>query len=121
LEGDRVKDYARKPCDECPWRTDVAPGRFPPERFRVLAKTAYDVSWTMFGCHKSPEGREFACAGFILVGATHNLGFRFALRDGRIDPEKVSSPFPLFASYRAMAIANGVPADDPDLEACRDA
>lgn len=107
--------YCRTPCPECPWRKDVAPGQFPAERFRVLAATAYDLAITMFACHKSPEGKEFACAGFILNGATHNLGFRLS----RIDWRAVNCGFPLHENYRAMAIANGVDADDPVLRPCR--
>lgn len=112
--------YCKKPCPECPWRTDVPTGHFPPERFAVLAHTAYDISTVMFGCHQSPEGAEFACAGFMLKGAIHNLGVRFAIRDGRIDPRQISSPYPLFDSYREMAIANGVDPFDSSLELCRD-
>lgn len=28
----------RQTCNECPWRKDVEPGRFPPERFYTLAR-----------------------------------------------------------------------------------
>ncbi len=58
-----MKTYQTKPCTECPWRRDVAPGQFPAERFRDLAETAHDMSQVQFACHKSPEGGEFGCAG----------------------------------------------------------
>lgn len=113
--------HARKPCPECPWRKDVAAGRFPAARFRALAPCAEDMSAVLFGCHKSPEGGEFACAGFLLQGAAHNLAIRLAAARGRIDLRKISDGgFPLFASYRDMAVANGVPRSDPALAHCRD-
>ena len=115
-----MKAYQTKPCAECPWRTDVARGRFPAERFRDLAETAYDMAQVQFACHKSPEGVEFGCAGFALRGAAHNLGARLAVRAGRLRFEEIDSPFPLHDSYRSMAIANGVDPDDPALAACRD-
>lgn len=113
--------HARKPCPERPWRKDVKPGRFPPERFRLLAASAEDMSAVLFGCHKSPAGGEFACAGFLLQGAAHNLGIRLAAARGRIDLSKISDGgFPLFASYRAMAVANGVDPEDPALARTRE-
>lgn len=115
-----MKKYQIKPCENCPWRTDVPTGQFSVDRFIALAKTAYDQALLQFACHKSPEGQEFGCAGFVLNGATHNLGARFAQSYGRLDCDAITSAYPLFPNYRAMAIANGVPADHPALEACRD-
>ena len=109
-----------KPCVECPWRTDVPTGKFPPARFIALANTAYDMNLTQFACHKSPEGSEIACAGFLLVGAAHNLGVRWGIRTGKIDLDVVSSDVRLFSSFRAMAVANGVPPQHPALHRCRD-
>jgi len=115
-----VKTYQTRPFAECPWRLDVAPGQFPPERFAALAHTAYDMSLGQFACHKSPEGGEFGCAGFVLRGAVHNLGARLAMHRGVLDPDAVTSDVPLHPNYRAMAIAHGVDPDDPVLRACRD-
>jgi len=115
-----MKAYQTSPCAECPWRTDVVPGQFPPERFRDLAETAYDMAEVQFACHKSPEGREFGCAGFVLRGATHNLGARLAARSGRLRTQEIASPVALHPSYRVMAIVNGVDPDDPTLSPCRD-
>jgi len=108
-------EYARKPCPECPWRRDVEPGRFTAERFRALAHTAYDMSMHIFACHKSPEGREFACAGFLLRSSAHNMSVRLA----RQNFEDVISPWPLYTSYRELAVANGVDPRDPVLRPCR--
>lgn len=107
--------HAKIPCVECPWRTDVPVGKFPPERYIALAPTAYDLAGTVFACHMSKDGGEFACAGFILQSSAHNLMCRFARM--RFD---VRSPYPLFDNYRELAIANGVEEDEPALRNCRD-
>lgn len=116
-EMKRAMKYIKTPCAECPWRTDVPTGKFPPERFRKLAACSYDMASTIFACHKSPEGGEFACAGFLLMSSAHNLSVRMAQRATMI---QVSSQHPLYPTYRRMAIANGVRASDPSLTRCRD-
>ncbi len=60
------------------------------------------------------------CAGFLLRGATHNIGFRLAVATGKIDPNELRETVPLYRSYRAMAEANGVQPNDHTLERCRD-
>lgn len=107
--------YAKVPCAECPWRRDVAPGHFPPERFRALAVCAEDLSPTVFACHMSKEAEPFVCAGFLLQSSNHNISVRLARQ--RFD---VRSPYPLFDNYREMACANGVKPSDPALRNCRD-
>jgi hypothetical protein len=112
-------NYARKPCDECPWRIDVPCGKFPPERFQSLASTAVDMAMTLFACHKSPAGKEFPCAG-ATIRQPHNLRLRLLASAGEIDPEKVSDGgFVLFANYWEMAVANGVPPLHPSLRGVR--
>lgn len=112
------KAHQKTPCAECPWRRDVPTGRFEAERYRALAKTAYDVSLTQFACHKSPKRGEFACAGFLLRGADHNLAVRFSVAKG--DYGDVSDGgYPLYENYREMAEANGVDPEDEVLTPCR--
>ncbi len=108
--------HAVKPCAECPWRLDVPAGKFSPERFEALAATAYDLAGTVFACHMSKEGGEFACASFIIKSSAHNL----AVRMSRQSFVHVTSDHPLFETYREMAIANGVDEDNPVLAGCRD-
>ena len=112
--------HAKRPCSECPWRRDVEPGQFPAERFVALARTAYDMARHTFACHKSPEGREFACAGFLARGAEHNLSVRLALmgRDLARDHD-YSGGLDLVDGYREMAERNGVDPEDPALGPCR--
>ena len=108
--------HATIPCAECPWRRDVPTGKFPPERYVALATTAYDMAGAVFACHMSKDGREFACAGFILQSSAHN----FACRMARMPFDDVRSPYPLFETYRELAIANGVEKHDPALDRCRE-
>lgn len=108
--------HAKIPCAECPWRTDVPAGKFPPERYVALASTAYDMASTVFACHMSKDGSEFACAGFILKSSVHNFRCRMA----RAPFDEVRSPYPLFETYRELAVANGVDEYDPALRNCRD-
>src|SRR6516165_7562536 len=108
-------NYAKVPCNECPWRRDVPVGKFLPERYVALAHTAYDLAGVIFACHMSKEGGEFACAGFLLQSSAHNLSVRMARH--RFE---VSSPYPLYGTYREMAVANGVSKRNPALARCRD-
>lgn len=112
--------HRRQPCEHCPWRSDLPPGTFPAQAYRHSANTAADAAFSTFACHMSGSRQPAVCAGFLLRNAEHNLGVRLAVNTGRYDPAGVSDGgFPLYDSYRAMAIANGVAADDPALAQCR--
>lgn len=112
-----MKQYQRQPCAECPWRQDIAPGRFPAKRFEELAYTAYDMSIIQFACHLHEN---IGCAGFVLRGSLHNLGARLAISHRNLDPTQIKDGgYQLYNNYREMAIANGVSPDDPKLEHCR--
>lgn len=111
--------YCRQPCRECPWRRDVAPGKFSAARFRALANTAYDMARSLFACHMSTEEKPVACAGFLLRGADHNFTVRIGRSRGEMLPGQVETTVDLYSSYREMAIANGVSPSDPALRGCR--
>lgn len=112
--------HRREPCATCPWRADTV-GEFPAEAFRLSASTAYDQSMRHFSCHESGAEKPAVCAGFLLRGAEHNLSVRFKIVTGKYNPGTVSDGgHALHASYRAMAIANGVAADDPIIQPCRE-
>lgn len=112
--------FPKKPCSECPWRRDVPTGNFSADRYRSLAGTAVDMSGSIFACHKTVEGKDAACAGFLLRGANHNLALRLAYYRGDIAPGDVTDGgYKLFDNYRQMAVANGVPENDPALHHCR--
>lgn len=110
----------RRPCANCPWRLDVEPGEFPPDRYRALAACARDLSNVTFTCHKTTEQRPMACAGFLEAGATHHLSVRIAYMSGQLEKLDRSGGYEFHPNFRAMAVANGVPADDPALADCRD-
>lgn len=109
--------HAKTPCAECPWRRDVPVGKFPAERYRLLAPTAYDMAVSVFACHMSKDEKPFACAGFLIMSAAHNFSVRMARINIR---DAVKSPYPLYETYRRLAIANGVSARDASLKQCRD-
>ncbi|MCS4088956.1 DUF6283 family protein [Rhizobium sp. BK176] len=112
--------HRRKPCKECPWRMDVPTGVFPADAFRESANTAYDGAINTFGCHMNKASAVATCAGFLLRHSDNNIGIRLSLTGDRIDLDSVEDGgFPVYASYRDMAIANGVPADDPVLQQVR--
>lgn len=117
IEGGR-STYRREPCSDCPWRTD-ATGLFPAEAFRHSAITAYDMSLNQFGCHQSGPQKPATCAGFLLRGADHNMSVRIAKIKGLITDDVHDGGHKLHDSYRAMAIANGVDPDDPEIAPCR--
>lgn len=111
--------FRKVPCPGCPW-VKANDGSFPAEAFSHSANTAYDMAEKRFGCHESGTSRPATCAGFLLRGADHNLAVRLDILRGRIDLSKVrEGDRELHESYAAMAIANGVPLDAPELKACR--
>lgn len=99
---------ANQPCANCPWRRDVPPGEFSRERYEALrasvgqpgAECQIDAPW--FACHKSGDGKEIACAGWLAAVGGEHLGVRLAVIGGRLpacalDP-KPDWP-PLFEDY----------------------
>lgn len=110
--------YRRQPCAKCPWRIDAV-GEFPAEAFRHSANVAHDMAQTTFGCHESGSVKPATCAGFLLRGADHNLAVRLRQRTENFSASVSDGGHALHDSYRAMAIANGVPADDAAIAECR--
>lgn len=111
--------YRKRPCAECPWRKDAA-GVFPAEAFRLSAHTAYDMAEATFGCHEAGHIKPATCAGFLLNGANHNLTVRLGRMKGKYLSDVTDGGNELHASYREMAIANGVEPGDSVLENCRE-
>lgn len=115
------RHLARKtPCEQCPWRTDVPTGVFPALAYVESAPTAYDMADETFSCHMAGAEHPATCAGFLLRHSYHNLSVRLALIGMRLDLSKITDGgFPLYRSYREMAIANGVDPEDPVLAPVR--
>jgi hypothetical protein len=114
--------HRRRPCVECPWRRDTPPGQFDADRYTALADTTgtpgaeAHLFAPMFACHKSPEGAEQACAGWLAAVGYYHLGVRLAIATGRLDP-RVLQPAPnwppLFGTYQEMATTQARPAGQP--------
>lgn len=100
------------PCRECPWRRDTPAGQFPACRYEQLENTTgttgaeAGLDAPLFACHKTAEGREQACAGWLAVVGRGHLGVRLAVATGRL-PGAALDPaedWPdLFDSYTEMA------------------
>jgi hypothetical protein len=104
--------YPKKPCPECPWSTLTPPGQFSAERYRELRKTTgqngfgAEYNAPMFACHKSLEGQDLPCAGWLAaVGGDMNPMVRIAIAQGRL-PRSALQPGPdwppLFETYEEM-------------------
>ena len=118
VEGSSSAGYRRTPCTGCPWRVEND-GLFPAEAFVHSAGTAHDMSQHIFACHESGIAAGHACAGFLLRGADHNMSVRIGRMIGKFKPDVAAAGAVLHDSYRDMAVANGVAADDPCLALCR--
>jgi hypothetical protein len=119
-EGDGKMVHRREPCEQCPWRSDLPTGVFPPDAFKRSASTSYDQAMSKFACHMSGSEKPATCAGFLLRGADNNIGVRMAAMTGSYDPRTVTDGGkPLYDSYRDMAEANGVDPKDSALDKCR--
>jgi hypothetical protein len=53
-------------------------------RHRHPANTAYDQSMHQFAYHMSRSEKPATCTGFLLRGATHNIGFRPVVITGKM-------------------------------------
>lgn len=113
----RELPHRKYPCAECPFRRDTQPGQFPPERYEALRSTVggpgreADMRAPIFACHKSPEGSEEACAGWLATLGVEHLGIRYAIVTDRL-PSSCLRPgegWPeLFDTYEEMAETQGV-------------
>lgn len=104
--------HRRYPCNECPWRRDTPPGKFPAERYEALRNTSGQpgheapLDSPLFACHKTAEGQEQACAGWLATAGIEHLGVRLAVLTGRIPGEALNpgEDWPeLFNNYNEMA------------------
>lgn len=86
-----------RPCVRCPWARTTPPGEFPLERYETLRATVgapgdeVALCGPMFACHKTPEGREQPCAGWLAAVGREHIGVRVAVATGRLDPAALDS------------------------------
>lgn len=104
--GTRPRFAVRRTCSECPWLRATPIGRFRVERFLELAKTAEQGFNGVFACHKTRDGAEQACAGYLLVAGMNHWSVRLATIRGRLDLAEISASGPLYDSYGEMLAAN---------------
>lgn len=102
----------KKPCGSCPWRQDQDARDIPgfdlqkAEGLRACCPDERgfgpDFGAAMFACHKSREGEEFPCAGWLAaVGYRHPM-VRLEVSLGMISPEALRPGEdwpPIHASY----------------------
>ncbi len=103
----------RRPCDECPWLKTAEPGRFTAERWASLLESSHDpdkgsalLGAPLFACHKTAEGRDRACAGWLAVEGSGHVSIRLAVLDGRLPAEALEPGAgwpPLFETVREAA------------------
>ena len=105
-----------RPCAECPWRKDTPPGQFPAERYEALRSTSRTPAGhpgmhdPMFACHKSAEGNEIPCAGWLAVEGADHVRIRIGVSLGEIPVEALQpgDDWPeLYEDYASMAEAQG--------------
>jgi hypothetical protein len=107
-----VKWQVNKQCNECPWRKDVQPGKFPLSRFEELRPCVEQGFGRMFACHRSPECNKRACVGYVVNqvygpgNGPENFHLRHALAMRKIDPEKMTITGPQYLTYDEMVEAN---------------
>jgi hypothetical protein len=85
-----------KPCTSCPWRLAAGAKDIPNFNIELAEKLADtcpdhrgmgpDVGASMFACHQSRQGEEFACAGWLAKVGHRHPAVRLAIVGGQLDP-----------------------------------
>lgn len=104
----------KRPCDECPWRADAEQGRFDAERWEALRASSPDEATgfgpeygaPLFACHKTADGAERACAGWLATEGPAHPTVRLAVLTGVVP-------------VCALSPGEGWPALHPDFGATR--
>jgi hypothetical protein len=102
-EGSCVKEIfpaAAKPCLACPWRVDRDATHIPNFQLCLAEKLAAtcpdenghgpDFFQSIFACHDSKPGREFACAGWLATVGMNHPQVRLAVAQGRLSFDKTA-------------------------------
>lgn len=81
-----------RPCPNCPWAKTTPPGEFTEERYEELRNTSpdedgYGPDWgaPLFACHKSQEGKDYVCAGWLASVGRDHPSVRLAVMQGEVD------------------------------------
>lgn len=91
---------ASKPCPGCPWRTDTDASDIPDfslELAENLAQTCPrsnsdgpQITDSMFACHQSVDGQEFACAGWLATVGHRHPRVRLAVSLKELSPHSLA-------------------------------
>lgn len=82
-----------RPCAECPWVKATPPGQFSARRFEALRGTTGEpgneaqLGAGLFACHKSQEGSELPCAGWLAAVGYYSISVRVNVSLGAIPAE----------------------------------
>jgi hypothetical protein len=112
----------KKPCDDCPFRTDLPPHGLRPERAADIA--AGLMANDDFPCHKTVDysndsngivsSQSTRCVGAAIFleqvrpgGMAANLMFRFAIRKGELNPDQLSKTIPVYGSISDFIAGEG--------------
>jgi hypothetical protein len=106
-----------KPCASCPWRVGVVGARdipgWGPELAAGLAQSCRDDGFAIMACHKSREGAEIPCAGYLAVVGYDSIGARIlsssTKRDIVAEAQADAEGTDLHPDFEAMLQASGVP------------
>ncbi|MDN7726514.1 DUF6283 family protein [Burkholderia gladioli] len=84
-----------KPCASCPWRRDARAADIPTFDLALaehLSATCPDsrdmgpdLDASVFACHQSKPGEEFACAGWLATVGNRHPRVRLAVLSNRLD------------------------------------
>lgn len=81
---------SRRPCKTCPWRVDSEGGSAIPgfdiQKARELESTVGegDAFRPIMACHRSRDGGDHVCIGYVVVEGYSNLAVRMAAITGRL-------------------------------------
>lgn len=87
----------KEPCAECPWVKTTEPGQFPRQRYEQLRNTTgqpgkeVGIEAPLFACHKSQEGKELPCAGWLVAVGYFSLKVRLLLSRGELPVEAMTA------------------------------
>ncbi len=104
----------RRPCGNCPWRTDAPREHWDPEHFRSIARTCRGDGMHVMLCHKAKGERPApdapVCQGWVRVLGFDAIGVRIAAMTGRVaEAEVFDREGPeLFKSFDDMLDANRI-------------
>lgn len=111
------------PCVRCPFSKATPPGQFPLERYELLRNTIgapgreVPFGGPMFACHKTAEGKEQPCTGWLATFGEYHIGVRVAIAQYRLDPSVLTPKLgwpELFTDYDELIAVQARRDDDSE-------